>query len=301
MRYIFILFIIFLISPIKIYAQGTGGINVNPAFIDVEVEDPLERKVFQITYKNNGTDIIELEIFPVDFTQTDERGTIGFLGREAGSYQYSLSSFLSFETNSVILDPGETKSINTTVSNRKDLSPGGHYSAIVGRIVPNESTTSATTTKIAPAVSSLVYLVKKGGESYNLSLKDVDWPKYPVVFNIPSTLVLTFQNEGNVHLTPFGTILVKDMLGREVFKGSLNNSSFKVMPSSRRIIPGYLNKLETIIPISFMTMEIQGTDFGKNTNFVFRESFIYINPLTLLILVVIVPVLFILRKKRKKK
>lgn len=303
----FLLFFVFslialLAFPSTLIAQESGGISVNPAYIDVEVQDPAEKKEFEITYTNKGDELVELEIFSIDFRQTDERGVIGFLGEESDTYEYRLSSFLTFETNSLQLEPGETKSLTAIVSNRQDLSPGGHYAAIIGRLVSNESTSSATTTKVSPAVSSLVYLVKKGGERYNLSLKEIDWPIYPVVFSIPSTLVLTFQNEGNVHLTPFGTISLKDMFGREVYKGSLNNSSFKVLPSSRRFIPAYITSLTTNLPITFMTMEIKGADFGKNTNFIRRESFIYINPWAGLILIaLLIGVMVLLRKKRIKK
>lgn len=304
MRYIIplIFLLVFLFTPLRVFAQEiSGGIAVSPAYVDVEVQDPAERKEFEITYKNNGSEQIELEIFPINFVQTNERGAIGFLGQESGSYKYGLSSFLSFETNSLQLEPGETKSLTAIVTNRQDLSPGGHYAAIIGRVVIDDSSISSITTKIAPAVSVLVYLVKKGGENYNLSLKSVDWPKSPIVFNIPSTIVLTFQNEGNTHLTPFGTVMINDMFGREVYKGFLNDSSFKVLPSSRRVIPGYLTRLKTLVPISFMAMEIKGTDFGKNTNFIFRESFVYVNPWVSIIFIGLIPAILVWKKRAKIK
>lgn len=296
-----VFFLVFLFIPLRVSAQEiSGGITVNPAYIDVELEKSSGFEEFEIEYTNNSNDAIELEIFPIDFRQTDERGVIGFLGEESKNYRYALSSFLSFETNSLQLEPGETKTILARVNNRLDLSPGGHYASVIARLVTDDVNNDGDT-KIALATSVLVYMIKKGGEQYHLTLKDVDWPSSPVVFEIPSTIFLTFQNEGNVHMTPFGTIKLKDMLGREIYSGSLNNSSFKILPSSRRIIPGYLTNLRRMLPVTFITMEIKGSDFGKNANFLIRDSFIYINLWTLILPVLVLGVILYRRKKLKVK
>src|SRR6185295_9536113 len=111
-----------LISPSTTFAQGSGSssgaLEVAPAYVDVSVKDPQEEQTFKLSYSNKSSLPMQLEFFPIDFRQTDPRGTIGFLGTESKTYSYSLSSFISFETDVLQLDPGETKSIDITIKNR---------------------------------------------------------------------------------------------------------------------------------------------------------------------------------------
>ena len=283
-------------SPVSAQDTPEGALEVSPAFIEVTLDSPEQIKDIEISYTNHSDEFVSLQVYPVDFKQKDETGAISFLGQEAGTYSYSLSSFLSLESQSVELAPQEKKTFVVTVQNRQDLSPGGHYAAIIARLIPNEEGGQAP---VAPSVSSLILLRKVGGERFHLSLKDLNWPDTLVAFSYPRSITMLFQNEGNIHMVPYGRVEVRDIFGRLTHDGNINASSLRVFPSSRRYIDAPVTRLSSSLPVMVHTVSVTGNDSLKKTNFVYRESFIYVNPVFLVILVVITGLLIYLQKKRR--
>jgi len=289
----------FLFSAQSVAAQTAtkGVLTVSPAYVEVTLEKPGEEQEVTISYTNNSDQTITLELFPLDFAQTDANGTIGLLLPEAGSYAYGLASYLSLQADRITLDPRDMKSFQVTVTNRPNLSPGGHYGAVVARVVSSDPTRSGA--QVAPSVSTLIFLRKTGGERFNLSLRKVNWGG-TVMFSYPRTAVLEFQNEGNIHLFPFGTLKVKDIFGRTTYTGVLNTSSFRVMPESRRYIPVRLRKVAFSLPLTINTLTITGTDSLKKTPFQFQTTVLYLNPWFLGLIALMVALVIFFSRRRKK-
>lgn len=291
-----LLFLFLSIPSAQAVTGKNNGVEIAPAVIDVTLKQADEELPIQLQLTNHTGKTITLELFPIDFEQKDENGTPGFLGENSGSYSYSLASFLSFETQSVTLSPGETRPFVVTVKNRQDLSPGGHYAAVVARLVSDKTPTAST---VSPAVSSLILLRKTGGERYNLSLKNVDFPDGTVVLGYHEDVQLLFQNEGNVHLTPYGTAVIKDMFGRILYQGVLNTPSSKVLPESRRLISLHLRTLALSFPVSVNTFTINGTDSLQKTHFLYEQSFVYLNPWLASLFIILIVFILIWRRRSK--
>lgn len=271
-----------------------SSIEVQPAYVEVSLNKPDEVQQIEVLFTNHSDKPITLQIFPIDFKQADDFGAIQMLS-SPGSYSYSLSSFLSLESDTILLDAGQKKQFLVTIKNRDDLSPGGHYAAVVAKVV-NENKINEPL--VSPAVSSLILLRKMGGERFNLSLKDVNWPDSSLIFDYPRQINLTFQNEGNIHVFPYGRIDVTDMFGRLIFKGIINTGSFAVFPESRRHIYVDMEKVEKYLPISINTVRIQGQDSLHKVNYSYSEIFIYVNPLLIVIVIFIIVGLVWLKRKK---
>lgn len=297
MKYLISIFIIF--SFIFTFAPSSYAktIGIFPAYVDITLKSDKDEQSFDLYVKNKTDKAIKLDVSSLDFKQDDPYGSVAFLGKNLGNYTYSLSSFLTYDKNSFVLPSGKQERIVVTVKNREDLSPGGHYAAVIVRQTPPDGNKE---TVVSPALSSLIYLRKTGGERFNLSLKDINFPKLPIVFNYPNTYLLTMQNDGNVHLVPYGRADIKDMFGRMIFKGVINEGSLKVLPQSRRYIPVYSKKVEFSFPISINTLNLEGRDSIDKTKFSYTEVFIYINPVFAIALLglVILIIIGIMRKKR---
>lgn len=289
------LFLAILIQPVTAVERKDSSIEVSPAYIDISLEKPDEIQQVAVVFTNHSNLPITLQIFPIDFKQADDFGAIQML-QNPGSYSYSLSSFLSLEADTVLLDAGQKKPFMITIKNREDLSPGGHYAAVVAKVINAETSLPS----VSPAVSSLILLRKIGGERFNLSLKDVNWPDNTVVFEYPGQINLTFQNEGNIHVIPYGRIDVTDMFGRLIYKGIVNTSSSAVFPESRRHIFVEMEMVEKYFPISINTIKIQGQDSLRKITYSYTETFLYINPIVILVLVLIVVGLVWINKRNKK-
>ncbi len=297
---LFIVSFLFLWSTSVVSAQETptGSLTVAPAYVDVTLTEPGETQDITLTYTNSGDKTLVLEMFPLDFAHTDGDGTIGLMHPEPGSYAYGLASYLSLQADQVTIEPKSSHTFTVQVQNRQDLSPGGHYGVVVGRILSPDG--SAFGAQVAPSVSTLIYLSKIGGERYNLSLKEFDWGS-DIVFSYPKTARLEFQNEGNIHVVPYGTITVTDMFGRITHNGILNTSSFRVMPQSRRFIHVEMKPVSFSLPISLNTITVRGTDSLKKTAFTSQTTSLSIHPIFAGILVLLVIALVYLRKKHKKR
>lgn len=287
----------FLVFPSSSFAQE-NGIRVSPAFLEVELDEAESEKEVEIEIENLTNETISLDFFAIDFRQANELGGVDFLGVNSQDYSYSLASFISFETTSITLEKGESQSLNVTITNRPDLSPGGHYAAIVGNL-EGENDRNEESALVKPAVSSLILLRKSGGEVFSISLLETNWPN-TLMFGFPNRqLQLLLQNEGNVHLIPYGTVTIKDIFGKEIAKGSINNASSIILPEARRWVDVRLDEINYSLPFSFVTMDIKGRDSIDKTTFVYSQTAILINPILLAILVLISGITIFYLKKRK--
>lgn len=294
----FLPLLIFLFSKQTALAAANGSLEASPVFTEVVLDKPDEVKQIILTYKNNSTKPITLEIFPIDFKQADITGAINFLGTESGSFSYSLSSYLSFESNTLQLDAGSEKKFMVTVKNREDLSPGGHYAAVIARL-QSTAQSDAGQAQVAPSISSLILLRKEGGERFNLSLSDLKFPDSPLVLEYPVTITALFKNEGNIHLVPFGVAEIRDIFGRQIYKGTINSASLRVFPESRRYIDIDMYKTDWSLPISLNSITIKGQDSLKKADFSYRDNFLYVNPVFVFFLILGI-IVFIVVKRNKK-
>ena len=275
---------------VRVQAATKGTLEVTPAFIDVTLSQPGEEKKIPITYINHSDKSIRLQLFTIDLKQKDSNGIPSFINESGTSLSYSLSSFLRLETESVSVDPNEKRIVNVSALNRDDLSPGGHYAAVIARVMADEPTAGKTT--VSPSVSTTILLRKSGGESFNLSLKSSNWPAAWLVFGYPSVVSLEFQNEGNIHLIPYGRVEINDLFGRMLFKGVINENSLYVFPETRRLITSNLRSIEQSFPISVNVMNVSGNDSLKKTTFIYKSTFVYINPWLIVGLILLMGVVY---------
>jgi hypothetical protein len=278
-------------------SPAVGSLTVSPAYLEVSLTKPGEVQAIPITYTNHSQQAVTLTMFALDFNQADANGTIGFLP-SPGSYSYSLASFLSLEASEITIEPNEKKTFTAVVTNRPDLTPGGHYAGIIGKI--ESGPTRELGANVSPSLSSLIFLRKTGGERYNLSLNRTD-RKESVTLFYPETVNLQFQNEGNVHLVPYGTAVITDSFGRVIRRGVLNTSSFLVMPESQRNITVSLRPEQWSYPVSFNTLTVHGNDSLHKTTFLYRNSFLYIHPMVLFLPVLLLGGFWLVKKRRKQK
>jgi len=292
-------FILLFFAPQFAFSVGSSFLEVSPAVAEMVLTKPEETKTLEITFSNKSEEFLDLQLSISDFREKDLTAQVEFLPNSS-SYEYSLVSFLSLSHNYLVLEPNGKQKIKVTVKNRDDLSPGGHYAAVIAKIA-GEKNKKQEGTIISPSVSALILLRKVGGEKFNLSLKEVDWPKALFVSHYPQKVNLLFQNEGNIHIIPYGVAEIKDVLGRTIYKGVINFSSAYVFPSSRRFIEIEMGKTGFSWPVSVNRLEVRGHDSLNVASFSYRDSFIYIQPLVAFVITLTILGLIIKKVKRAKQ
>ncbi|HSH18368.1 MAG TPA: hypothetical protein VK978_03215 [Candidatus Saccharimonadales bacterium] len=277
-----------------------SGVTIAPAFQEIVItpDDPSKRFDFAIT--NNTAEPLEFSLSVVDFGSLDESGGVLYIGdaKKQLEYRYGLTGWVTLAKDRVVVEPKSTEKVPVTIFNRESLTPGGHYGAIL--VSPAETGERPTKVQINQVLSSLLFVKKQGGEVYRLGLQSHDMPAN--IFKVPESVGLRFQNAGNVHVVPRGTVTITDPAGRVVRRGFINQGSTLALPESFRQLPAHLETVRAAWLPGRYGMEIAYRFDGKESVEITRVSFVYINiwlaALTLAILVLSILMLVNARIRR---
>lgn len=279
----FFIFIIavfgFLTQSFIVHAEGIG-ISVEPFLSDLVFEEGETEKPFTVTLSNNSSVETRFGVFAVDFGSLDTSAGVAFLGAARDiERSYEKAEWISLETDMVTLPAGETRELHGKLVNTPDLSPGGHYGAILF------SAKGADALQVGPAniaidqrISALVFLKKRGGERYGMELSGFK-PRSDL-FGLTRSADFSFKNTGNVHIVPRGRIDLVDPWGRLVRKGIVNEDSSIILPASERLFSTSLRTVtEAWIPGRY-TLRFAYRYDGKEENEMLQESIFIFPPLS---------------------
>lgn len=216
--------------------QNEGDIVVGPGKTEVWLSpgDSFSKEIL-ISNRSGMDKIFKIDVEDFQASQNADQ-TLQFLGNE--SSPYSLKNYVKPETSEIILHHGERLRLPVAISIPKDAEPGGLYGAVMVSAfnVEKESAQieggqAGTTMKVVTRVASLFFVrikgeVVEGGILQNLTTGKQFYEQGPVVFKITS------QNTGNVHLSPYGIVEVKNMLGAKIDQVEID--PWFVMPKSSR-------------------------------------------------------------------
>lgn len=221
------------------------GITISPFLQRITIQPNDAEKTFAIKFTNNTSSLQELRLKAQDFGTLNETGGVLLEGNSGYTKKYGLTSWLRLGSDTVVLRPKESREIQVTIQNRTSLQPGGHYAAVVASVKALDGV-SGNQVAINQQLMSLILVNKTGGEHYALKLVDID--QNGNVLKLPSSIKLRFQNPGNVHVVPRGTVLLKSPSGRVLAKGLINSESAFVLPETFREIYVPLTKVSNDFP-----------------------------------------------------
>jgi hypothetical protein len=177
-----ILLSLFFTGKVNAQQEQSSLISVTPSIIQLDFQiDPAEAELY---YKNNTNQPIELSLSASDFTELEDGYKVAFLeGKDAQNYKYRLSSWITFEKNTLIIEPHETEKVKVFI-NKNALSPGGHYASLLARL---SVTKQDSTIAIQGVLSSLLFVRTNTGKENELAQIDKaiplrDWLIFPKSF-----------------------------------------------------------------------------------------------------------------------
>lgn len=224
----FFLSVLFL-HPVQAFAETTPQyITVTPSIIRLDLAtDPPQA---DISYTNNTTDTIDLHLSVADFAPLEDGYKLQFLeGKDAKNYKYSLSSWVHFETDDIILNPKETKTVKIFIDKDR-LTTGGHYGTIQAEWMREKDQSPVPTNVI---MSSLLFVrTAHGNETEEANI--TDFKQLQNFYLFPESFLVNIENTGNVEINPHGLVEIKDMFNRKVAQGIINENSLLTLPESVR-------------------------------------------------------------------
>ncbi len=207
---------------------ANDAVEVSPSILrlDLATDEPGAT----LYYKNTGSETVSLTFNASDVTELEEGYKLSFLEqKDAKNYRYSLSSWITFDQQTLILNPHETATIVVSIDKKK-LTPGGHYGAVLAHITTQNPKGNVA---VNGALSTLVFVRTNTGRENEAGQIEKFAPVQEGL-SFPSSFVIRFNNTGDVDLTPYGLVTIKDMFGRTVAKAILNEDSLTTLPESIR-------------------------------------------------------------------
>ena len=216
-------------------ANKANSMKISPLRTDITIEAG-ESGTVEVLVTNISDDAVILRAIANDFVAGDEKGTPSIILDE-NSYapSHSLKRFMKPIEN-ITLGPGETRKVEVQIEVPADAMAGGYYGVI--RFAP--ATSSGQPVDLNASVASLILLRVPGPVVEELVLTNFDVRQNGSSgsnFRTPDNLelLLRFENKGNVHVAPFGQIVVQK--GKEViydYKFNQKDPKGEVLPNSAR-------------------------------------------------------------------
>lgn len=186
------------------------------------------------------------------------------------------------------LAPLERKEIDVTLTVPANAAPGGYYGAI--RFIPVYSNTGPANVSLTASVGTLFLITVPGNLTEKLSLASFQASHNGVtgtLFNSgPVSIVTRLRNEGNIHVQPFGKIIIKNTFGKIVYSTELNNTDPRgnILPNTIRKFTNPLN-----IKHMFGRYTAEGNfAYGSNGDIVSAKAVFYVIPYDFVIIIILI-------------
>lgn len=223
-----VLFSLFAVTPfVLLMPKPAKAITVGPPKLEFTV-DPggvVKGKVF---VENEGANTPTRTFYPVFEKFTEDNGNKQFTSEES-----DLSTWFKI-ADEVTLNPGERKFVDFKIEAPKDATPGGHFAVMWWSTAPAKSKSKSNqSVSVVTRAGILVYLTVTGDVFQSGSITSFKSDK-KIYNSLPAHFAISFKNTGNVHLTPTGTIFIKNLFGKIVFELPVNQYKQQILPQSNR-------------------------------------------------------------------
>lgn len=206
---------------------------VGPGKIEIELKPGEQRTVnLKVSNRMGDTRIFNVEI--EDFRGSkNPQETVVLLGSERGPY--SLRDYLSVPEMNFELQDGQRAIVPVTISVPTDAEPGGLYgSVLITTTSKNQGAVGSGSSALISRIGTLFFVNVPGeveADGKLVSFETVGDKKFyskgPIDFR------LLYENNGSVHVNPYGQVKITNILGEEV--GVVNVDPWFAMPDSLRL------------------------------------------------------------------
>jgi hypothetical protein len=296
-----------------------SGITVGPPLAEYTIE---QGQTMSGVVNVNNYAPAPITLYPqvMDFAAKNESGEPAFLETDPNR-KYSLSSWIKFSPEPIILDIGEIVPVQYQMVVPQDAESGGHYGVIffstkapqevkegeariganikVGQLVlvtvPGDIREEGVVASFAARLFSFlpnIHLFKEGTKFTDFDF-DPRWD-----WNIP--IETRIENTGNVHFKPQGNITVKNIIGQEKATLAVNESKGNVLPEMTR-------KFEnTWVPAWWQAGIYKANldlTYGADNKALTDSQYMVVIPwwLVLILVVIVIYIIRSLRKRKKKR
>lgn len=221
------IFSFFLFFSVDVFAQEKAGFSVSPPSFELSAK-PGDVLKNTIRIENLSSADIHLRVRPQSFTAYGEGGQVALNEEDTN---FSIIKWLKFENDELTIKAKEAGFFNFILEIPLSAEPGSHYGAVVFSTVPSGNLSSSGAT-VSQEIGSLI-LVKIPGNVYeNVKLLSF-LPSSKYIKNSNVVLRALLQNDGSVHVKPYGFIVVNNVFGQKI--KTIEVVGRNILPGSKRI------------------------------------------------------------------
>jgi len=267
---------------------------VGPAKIEASVQPGTSRNFsFSITNRSGRAQKFSLSLEDYEGSSEPNQAVVFLHGDESAT---SLKDYIFLPQNEFTLRHGERAIVPFGIFAPAGASPGGRFSAVIVSATPTTAPEQSQQIAISPRIAVLLFVtiegdVQREGQLVSIATKNgksLFWDEA-----IP--IQILFENNGNVHLNPYGKVIIRNMFGRIVEEIVLE--PWFTLPNSQRL----------------REIEVRGVRFGRyrveaQINRGYEDlvdeggiSFVVLPITEVLVALVALAVLFSIRQVRRRK
>jgi hypothetical protein len=203
--------------------DNSTSIGVTPAIVDLPLQvGQSETRRLQVTNNNPVALPISLEAQSANIS--------GEPLSDINNGRYDVSTWIAFEEQTLLFEPGETKLIPFTVTAPFTASAGGHYAQISLRTLTLE--TDRQLDLIFPEIAVPLLITVPGEITEKIEIQDILLPK-TVTANDSMQTEIIVENTGSVHNLISGTLFIYQ---DEKEIGAYDVQSRVVLPDTKNTI-----------------------------------------------------------------
>ncbi|MCH7492630.1 hypothetical protein IID19_03520 [Patescibacteria group bacterium] len=216
------------LSALLFIPTGSSALSLDPAILEIDLTAGA-MTVAPVTLENDTLETLSLETEVVMFTVGDETGQPEFAFGETPS---GIATWVDVDAGPINLKPGSTEVINITFDTPAGATPGGYYVAVFfNQASPSDEGGSVM---IESKVGTLFLATVAGSYTQSGKIAEFSSSGESTMGDQPVDFTVRFQNTGDVHLKPTGTITVTSMMGNIVKTITVNSDKGAVLPGTIR-------------------------------------------------------------------
>ena len=217
-----------------------SGITITPSQKELIVSSGLINARTDVVLTNNSGRDLDAVLRLVDFKSFNDSGGLAF-SPGVSSDRYGLANWMELPNGPTVhLTNGQSTTVPVVVVNRFDLTPGGHYGAVVVTFGTDGNPVDSSKARFKQELVSLLFVKKLGGEDYALQLQSFKADSA----SAPKSATMRFKATGNVYVVPRGYVSVTNRDGTELARGTINPESSIVLPGVGR---EFTTQLQSIV------------------------------------------------------
>lgn len=214
--------------------EPTNALTVSPPTFTYEDLNPGDTVLDVLKIENESPE--PLTIYPIVKNFTSDKAESGepqFYGAEENVDGTALAKWITLDPKPITLEPKQKANLPFSINVPKDgAQPGGHYGAI---LLSTGSPEEGGKVGIISQLGVLILVRVSGEVREAAAIAEFGFKEKRLWYDsLPVDFFLRFENDGNTHLRPIGSVLITDMFGRRVATVSVNEEMRSVLPRSIR-------------------------------------------------------------------